>query len=95
MCRRGDLVVRLGGDEFVLILRDLDSQGAARVFERVRDLLDSHSFQGVPDSIPLSASIGVLSIEADERRDLGEILVAASSAMQLSKKQGRNRVTFA
>ncbi|MFZ9481406.1 MAG: diguanylate cyclase domain-containing protein [Ilumatobacteraceae bacterium] len=94
MCRRGDLVVRLGGDEFVLVLREIDAQGAARVFERVRKLLDSHSFQGVPESIPLSASIGVMAIEPGERRELHEILVAASTAMQASKKQGRNRVTF-
>jgi diguanylate cyclase (GGDEF)-like protein len=43
MCRRGDLVVRLGGDEFVLVLREIDAQGAARVFERVRKLLDVSS----------------------------------------------------
>jgi len=95
MCRRGDLVVRLGGDEFVMVLRDTDAVGAARVFERVRQILDGHAFQGLPGSFALSASIGVLVVAPEERRELREVVATASTAMQASKRQGRNRVTFA
>lgn len=95
MCRRGDLVVRLGGDEFVLVLRDTDRLGAERVFERVREILDGHSFVEVPDTIGISASIGVLVLDSGDRPSMHEVLATASTAMQTSKKQGRNRVTFA
>ena len=94
MCRRGDLVVRLGGDEFVLVLRGLDRQGAERVFERVRAVVDGHPFAGVPDTIPLSASIGVMVLDGPDKRALHEVLAPASTAMQGSNKQARNRVTF-
>lgn len=95
MCRRGDLVVRLGGDEFVMVLRNTDALGAARVFERVREIVDGHAFQGLPEEFALSASIGVLVIAPDDRPDMREVLATASTAMQTSKRQGRNRVTFA
>jgi len=94
LCRRSDTVVRLGGDEFVLILRGADARVADRVFERVRSMLDGHRFQGLPDDISLSASIGVLVVPAGQPRELREALADASAAMQRSKHSGRNRVTF-
>jgi len=94
VCRRSDTVVRLGGDEFVMILRGADESAAVRVFERVRQLLVEHRFQGVPEHISLSASIGVLVVPAGDGPDLGDVLAAASAAMQRSKHTGRNRVTF-
>lgn len=94
VCRRSDTVVRLGGDEFVLILRGADEPAAIRVFERVRLMLDGHVFQGVPEHISLSASIGVLVVPGEESRELREVLAGATGAMQRSKQTGRNRVTF-
>ena len=94
VCRRSDTVVRLGGDEFVMILRGADESAAVRVFERVRQLLVEHRFQGVPEHISLSASVGVLVVPAGDGRELRDVLAAASAAMQRSKHTGRNRVTF-
>lgn len=94
VCRRGDLLVRLGGDEFVIAFRDLDDEGAERVFERIRQVVDEHRFVGVPDDVPLSASVGVLRLTAGHEFDLKQALAIAANAMHESKKAGKNRITY-
>lgn len=92
-CRRDDTVVRLGGDEFVVVLGTADDTVAMQVFERVRVTVERHRFVGLPDHIRLSASIGVLHLEPGDPRQLREVLAEASTAMQSSKRMGRNRIT--
>ncbi|HAP76890.1 MAG TPA: hypothetical protein DCR14_12490, partial [Acidimicrobiaceae bacterium] len=59
VCRRNDAVVRLGGDEFVMVLRDTSPGDARAVFERVRQLIAARTFNGLPTSVRLTASVGV------------------------------------
>lgn len=94
VCRRGDLLVRLGGDEFVIAFRDLDDDGAVRVFERIRLVVAEHRFAGVPDDLPLSASVGVIRLAAGHDLDLRQTLASAANAMHESKKAGKNRITY-
>ena len=94
VCRRSDTVVRLGGDEFVMVLKGAGVEAAERVFERVRELVEQHQFGGLPDSICLTASIGVLPIAAGDQRELRDVLATASTAMQSAKRGGKNRVTL-
>jgi diguanylate cyclase (GGDEF)-like protein len=44
--RDGQLLGRWGGEEFVLLLPDQDEETAARIVERVRRALDTHTFAG-------------------------------------------------
>ncbi len=92
VCRRGDSVVRLGGDEFVMVLRETSPGDARYVFERVRMLIATRTWHGVPSSVTITASIGasVGSGAIDSTR----VLADATSALQQSKKTGRDRVTF-
>lgn len=92
VCRRSDVLVRLGGDEFVVALRDIDDYGAMKVFERMRQLISDHSFQGIPDHIRLSASVGVLTLQAGHELDLRGALAHAATAMQEAKRSGKDRV---
>ena len=94
VCRRSDTVVRLGGDEFVMVLKGAGVEAAERVFERVRELVEQHQFGGLPDSICLTASIGVLPIAPGDQRELRDVLATASTAMQSAKRGGKNRVTL-
>ncbi|MEY2959146.1 MAG: hypothetical protein RLZZ01_1714 [Actinomycetota bacterium] len=94
VCRRGDLLVRLGGDEFVVAFRDLDEDGALRVFERIRSVVAEHRFTGVPDDVVLSASVGVIRLAAGHDLDLRQALATAANAMHESKKAGKNRITY-
>ncbi len=86
-CRPDDLLARVGGEEFVLILPGIDSEGAARVVERVRGALPNAVLQaGAP---PFTASFGV----ADHRHGptLAALLRVADQALYAAKRTGRDR----
>lgn len=92
VCRRGDTVVRLGGDEFVMVLRETSPGDARVVFERVRQLIGTRTWHGVPNSVVLTASIGV-SVGSDAH-EASRMLADAATALQSAKKAGRDRITF-
>jgi diguanylate cyclase (GGDEF)-like protein len=77
-----------------MVLHGAGMDAAVRVFERVRENVERHQFTGLPEHIRLSASVGVLTLGGSDGRDLRDVLAAASTAMQSSKKQGKNRITF-
>jgi len=92
ICRRGDAVVRLGGDEFVIVLRDTSPGDARAVLERVRQLIAARTWEGLPSSVVLTASVGVAvgsgAVEAPR------LLTSASEALQVAKREGRDRIVF-
>lgn len=92
VCRRGDSVLRLGGDEFVLILRETSPGDARHVFERVRMLIATRTWHGIPSSVTITASVGAS--VGSGAFDAARVLADATSALQQAKKTGRDRVTF-
>jgi diguanylate cyclase (GGDEF)-like protein len=91
VCRRGDSVVRLGGDEFVMVLRETSPGDARAVFERVRMLIGTRTWHGVPGDFRLTASIGMAVASAAD--DTERVLADATAALQRAKKSGRDRIT--
>ena len=79
--RAGDLLARIGGDEFCVLLDAVDSEGAARIAERmvrcVREL-----------DLTITASIGVAVGPADAMSDT---LTRADHAMYAAKAAGGDR----
>ncbi len=92
VCRRGDSVVRLGGDEFVMVLRETSPGDARVVFERVRMLIATRTWHGIPSTVAITASVGVS--VGSGAIDSARVLADATAAMQQAKKSGRDRVTF-
>jgi diguanylate cyclase (GGDEF)-like protein len=92
VCRRGDSVVRLGGDEFVMVLRETSPGDARYVFERVRMLIATRTWHGIPSGIVITASVGAS--VGSGAVDSARVLADATSALQQAKKSGRDRVTF-
>ena len=74
--------------------QDLAWKLVTTALERVRELVEQHQFGGLPDSICLTASIGVLPIAPGDQRELRDVLATASTAMQSAKRGGKNRVTL-
>ena len=93
VCRRGDAVVRLGGDEFVIVLRDTSPNDGRTVLERLRQLIAARRWPGLPDSLVLTASVGVS--VGSGATEAPRLLTAASEALQTAKRQGRDRIVFA
>jgi diguanylate cyclase (GGDEF)-like protein len=86
--RASDLIARHGGEEFVVLLPMTDSAQAARAADRLRTLVQEHSF---PRRKRLTISLGISSFPADGTTE-EELLKKADAALYLAKRLGRNRV---
>ncbi len=102
--RAVDTVSRIGGDEFVVLLGDLTAdqtqatEQANKLAEKIcASLAQTYQLPGQNELQSIqhqcSASIGVVLIEPQHKSVEG-LLKWADAAMYISKKEGRNRVTF-
>lgn len=85
--RSSDLIARYGGEEYVVLLPMTDSDNAALAAERLRALVQEHSF---PRRKRLTISIGIASYPADADC-ADDLLKKADAALYMAKKLGRNR----
>jgi two-component system cell cycle response regulator len=91
--RAVDMVSRYGGEEFVVVLPETAAPGAEAFAERLRELIEGHSFaqmRGVP--IRVTTSIGVSSFPSFGVESVEDLLAAADQALYRAKAEGRNRV---
>ncbi|MEG3639662.1 transporter substrate-binding domain-containing diguanylate cyclase [Magnetococcus sp. PR-3] len=84
--RGTDLVGRWGGEEFLVLCPNAKLDGAAKLAEHLRMIIDSHHFPGVGKC---TASFGVSLYHEDEEGDT--LLGRADRALYLAKEQGRNQ----
>lgn len=89
--RPGDMVGRMDGDEFVVIFPNCSALSAAAALERMRDSLVL--FQHGHDVAPFTMSAGVA--DSNQGTSIEEILGTAQQALDLAKRDGRNRVRLA
>jgi diguanylate cyclase (GGDEF)-like protein/PAS domain S-box-containing protein len=85
--RNNDLVGRWGGEEFLLICPETSLNGAIKMAEKVRQLIETTDFAEVNK---ITASFGVtVSIEGDSDEDM---FIRADKALYAAKHNGRNCV---
>ena len=87
-----DICARFGGDEFVIVMPGSAPAGAARIAERIRELIAAYA----PGDrrlarLSLTASIG-LAMSFPEST-AAEVLDRADRALYTAKNQGKNRVS--
>lgn len=94
--RELDAVARIGGEEFSIILPGTDDKGATLVAEKIRkaieDLAIEHNTGGAQGIV--TASLGVCSVYPNKEMAPHTLIQAADDALYLSKKNGRNCVSF-
>lgn len=88
--RDGDLVARLGGDEFAVLAEDLDADGARSLAERLRSAVDEFRFAWGSETLTVSTSIGVATIDGHLTPDA--VLTMADDALYEAKAAGKNCV---
>lgn len=89
--RDRDLVARNGGDEFVVLAEEAEELATVvRLAERIQAAL-SQPFRVGDDTIPVSASIGVTLLDAEELRSLDH-LRDADVAMYHAKSTGPGQI---
>jgi len=90
--RKVDVACRYGGEEFAIIVPETTGEDAYYVAEKLRKVIQSSVFPGVPRPVTISA--GVASYPANgSTRD--ELIKAADEALYSAKQSGRNSVVAA
>ncbi|AEE17740.1 diguanylate cyclase DgcA [Treponema brennaborense] len=97
--RGQDLAARYGGEEFVVMLYNTDSNGAYKVGDRIRRVIEESDlvYEDVHMNVTISAGFSVYD-PGDEKNAAvtpTQLVELADQALYLSKRNGRNRITFA
>jgi diguanylate cyclase (GGDEF)-like protein len=90
--RAEDVLARYGGEEFAVICREIESDGARVLAERLRVAVEELKLEHEGRTIPVTISVGA----AVDRRitDPHALIAAADAAMYEAKRAGRNRVAL-
>ena len=89
---KSTLAGRLGGDEFVALLRGCSD--CAEAADLMQQLLSSLNEVKIGDLKGIQASIGIVPVNAEDT-DIDRLYNLADGVLYASKKEGKNRVTFA
>jgi len=90
--RKDELFARYGGEEFVLVLPETNQEGAAVLAERLRAMVEKHSFQYEGKSYHLTVSIGIAATDGSRSLSPAELIGEADQKLFEAKRQGRNRI---
>ena len=91
--RKTDVVCRYGGEEFLAILPSTDIVGATNAAQKLRQAVESDTYEFNGQSISVTISLGIA--EAELGVESGDQVIArADSALYHSKSTGRNRVSL-
>ena len=85
--RAPDFVARYGGDEFALILPETDGEGGRRFVDRLRQVLNRHTFPDLgPGHVP-AVSAGVVAFPHSEALRPEDLFTLAEAALDKGKKE--------
>jgi len=87
--RKIDVVCRYGGEEFAILLSQTSAQEAFGVAEKLRKIVESWPFPGVPRPVTISAGTAHY---PDDGVTRDALVQAADAALYAAKQAGRNRV---
>lgn len=88
--RPDDFLARYGGEEFGVALPETPLDGATKIGEELRKLVEKHKFTFESEDIPITISIGAAQL--DERGDVLQFVKAADEKLYEAKRGGRNKV---
>ncbi|UHD14263.1 diguanylate cyclase [Thiocapsa bogorovii] len=89
--RVSDILARYGGEELVALCPETNAQEAERLAERLRMALREHAIETTEGPIPITASIGVATLE-DDVDHLDDLVDRADQALYAAKTAGRDCV---
>jgi two-component system, cell cycle response regulator len=90
--RSVDSVGRYGGEEFVLVLPQTRPDEARQTAERLRHLIEQHTFKTGEQITRITVSVGVATFPSERVDSAASLLREADEALYRAKEQGRNRV---
>lgn len=95
--REHDIASRYGGEEFTVMLPNTAKDDAMLVAERIRKEIEDYDFLYEDQHMKVTISIGcaVFDSEKNPVSNSKDLVEQADKALYVSKRTGRNRVTFA
>jgi len=95
-CSAIDVCCRYGGEEFAIIMPELELHNAINVADRIRAAVENHAFtlKGQRVQGAITVSFGVATLTENDNLGIEELIKKADEALYLSKKDGRNRVSY-
>ena len=95
--RAEDLAGRYGGEEFTVMLNNTTKDDAMTVADRIRSKVEQYDFCYENIHVKVTISVGVAEFDANCNPVVSpkELVDQADQALYVSKRGGRNRVTFA
>lgn len=95
--RDKDMASRYGGEEFTVLLNETRMEDAMIVAERIRSKVEQFDFCYEDQHVKVTISIGVATFDTQHNPVTSPKLLVdqADQALYVSKRSGRNRVTFA
>jgi diguanylate cyclase (GGDEF)-like protein len=92
--RSGDMAARYGGEELAVIFPVTDKSVAFDMAERIRTIVMNYRFNGLPEDVGVTISLGVASYPQDAQLP-EELIGKADQALYRAKKSGRNKTCLA
>ena len=95
--RADDLAARYGGEEFTIMLADTNKEDAMTVADRIRSKIEQYDFCYENQHVQVTISLGVteFNVKTNPVMSPKGLVDQADQALYVSKRNGRNRVTFA
>ena len=95
--RGDDMASRYGGEEFTVMLSNADREKSMKVAERIRKNIEAYDFCYENQHVKVTISVGVSTFEGGKTSTAtpNALVDKADKALYVSKRSGRNRVTFA
>src|SRR5262249_38706034 len=90
--RAEELLARYGGEEFAVVLPECTHENALAGGEPLRGLVEEHTFRFEEESVPVTISVGVASVQGGEAVSASELIERADAKLYQAKNAGRNRV---
>jgi diguanylate cyclase (GGDEF)-like protein len=91
--RKTDVVSRYNGQQFVIMLTHSTAETAHSVAERLGEHLARHCFRISANPIYITASFGLVSLDAGTEKSHTEFLDDGMNAVKKAKESGKNRVS--
>ena len=85
-----DWIGRYGGEEFLIVLKDIDSENAYIIAEKIRKLVDETIFSYDNVNIHITSSFGVHGYK-NEKLNLEELISQVDKKLYIAKTSGRNK----